>query len=227
MRLPPLLPGRFLERRNRFLAFTLVDGEIHPTFVPNSGRMEELLVPGARVFLKDRRNLPGKTHFELVLVEKDGIFVGVDSRMPPLILEEAVARGLAFSDYTPVAREPVLGKGRVDLLMRAPGGGDVWVETKSVNLVEDGVALFPDAPTARGARHLEDLMALVRDGKEAHVVFVVQRPDARCFAPHAKRDPLFAETLKRAREMGVGVWAFYCEVSLENIELKGEIPVNL
>ena len=227
MRLPPLLPGLFIERKNRFLAFTMVDGGIHPTFVPNSGRMEELLVKGARVYLKDRRSLPGKTHYELVLVEKGDVLVGVDSRMPPGLLEEAIHGGLAFPGYRPKGREPSLERGRVDLLLVGPGGRDVWVETKSVNLVEDGVALFPDAPTVRGVRHLMDLLELVEKGGEAHVAFIVQRPDARVFSPHRQRDPDFARALKEAMEGGVGVRAFWCDVSLQSIEVKGELPISL
>ena len=227
LKFPPLARGRFLERRNRFLAFSEVGGDAHPVFVPNSGRLEELLVPGARVFLKDRRALPGKTHYELVLVEKGGVLVGVDSRMPPRILEEAVMEGKVFKGYRPGRREPALGDGRVDLLLEKGRGKTAWVETKSVNLVEDGVALFPDAPTTRGTRHVEALRRLVEEGEEAHVVFVVQRTDARVFSPFEARDPAFTRALRAAREAGVGVWAFCCAVSLQGIELEGEIPVIL
>lgn len=228
MKFSPLLPGRFVERRNRFLALVEVDGEgTFPTFIPNSGRMEELLVTGARVFLKDRRRLPGKTHYELVLVEKGGVLVGVDSRLPPRILEEAIWEGRTFQGYKPLCREPSLGGGRADLLLEGGRGEPVWVETKSVNLVKEGLALFPDAPTTRGARHLQNLQALVRGGKEAHVVFVVQRPDVMAFAPFDERDPDFAQVLRGARDAGVGVSAFRCEVSLEEIVLAREIPVIL
>ncbi len=227
MKLPHLVPGFFLQRMNRFLATVEVEGKTHPTFVPNSGRMEELLLEGVQVYLKDRRKLPGKTHYELVLVKKEDTLVGLDSRMPPSILEEAVLRGRVMPGLKPIGREPSLGNGRADLLLQGKGS-QVWVETKSVNLVENKVALFPDAPTIRGTKHMNALRNLVETRKgEAWVVFIIQRKDAEAFSPFTKRDPLFAQALKEAYKRGVKVVAFRSLVTLKEIILDREVPVLL
>jgi sugar fermentation stimulation protein A len=227
MDFPPLLPGRFVKRDNRFRATVTVAGQQVWAHVPNSGRLRELFTPGRPVWLSPAGDPARKTAFDLRLVDYAGTLVSVDARLPNTLLAEALAErrlpGLAYPD---IRREVPLGNSRLDF--RLSGPAEVcWLETKSVTLVTEGLAQFPDAPTARGRRHLEELIEVKATGDRAVVVFVVQRSDAHRFTPHQEADPLFASGLALAAAAGVEIRAFTCYVSLESISLAAEIPVLL
>lgn len=227
MRLPSLVAGRFLRRENRFRAAVHVAGEEVAAHVPSPGRLTELLVPGASVWVTPRDGAYRRTPCDLLLVEHDGVLVSIDSRLPNALYAEALRSGRAgVGAYDRVAAEVRLGASRIDFRLDGPQGA-CWLEVKSVTLVEDGVARFPDAPTARGRRHVQELVAARRSGAGAAIVFVVQRPDARTFAPHHRNDPAFAAALCEAAGAGVSVHAYTCRVSLETIAIDGEIPVEL
>ena len=242
MRLPKdLVAGTFVARSNRFAADVLVEGREAVAHVPSSGRMAELLVPGAPLRLNPAPpDSNRRTRFTLLLVWYEGHWVGVDSRLPPALVVEAWRRGLlpALEAFQSVKSEIWSGDSRLDLRFEGPG---IWgrgerppgvkeicyVEAKSVNLVVDGVALFPDALTTRGARHLRELERVVADGYRAAVVFVVQRGDARSLAPHEEADPAFAQALCQAADGGVEIYAIACEVSGEAITPRRLVPVHL
>ncbi|MGB9776665.1 MAG: DNA/RNA nuclease SfsA [Anaerolineae bacterium] len=228
MKLPPTVKGRFLERENRFRVRVEVDGHPVPAHLPNSGRLTELLTPGRPCRLVPHPELYRRTPLDLLLVEYAGVLVSVDARLPgPLFAEAVEERRLApFTGFTRLEREVRCGESRLDFRLDGPAG-PLWVETKSVTLVEGGVALFPDAPTLRGRRHLHRLAAQVERGERAAVVFVVQRPDAETFMPHAQADPAFAAALTEVARAGVEVYAFRCTVSLDEIRINAPIPVSL
>jgi sugar fermentation stimulation protein A len=163
-----------------------------------------------------------------VLVEYAGVLVSVDARLPNTLVAEALAAGRLepFLRYDRFDREVRLGGSRLDFCLSGPAGL-CWVEIKSVTLVEEGVARFPDAPTIRGTRHLRELTAAVGQGQGAAVVFVVQRPDACCFAPHIQADAAFGAALREAASAGVGVYAWTCEVSERSVIIDRHIPVDL
>ncbi|MFN3763136.1 MAG: DNA/RNA nuclease SfsA [Anaerolineae bacterium] len=169
-----------------------------------------------------------RTPLDLLLVGYVGVLVSVDARLPGPLFAEAVVEGrlTEFSGFTRLEREVRCGESRLDFRLDGPGG-PLWVETKSVTLVEDGVALFPDAPTLRGQRHLYQLAAQVGRGERAAVVFVVQRPDAEAFVPHTRADPAFAAALAEAARVGVRVHAFRCTVRPDEIRITDSIPVSL
>lgn len=232
MRLPrDLRPGSFVSRLSRFSALVESGGGIVSVHVPNSGRLRELLVPGARVWLAQpgwlgdaavARGLRSgrRTAADLLLVEGPSGLVCVDARLPPLLVAEATRdggwQGLPAGKALP---EPRWGRGRFDLALEG------WmVECKSVTLVRQGVALFPDAPTERGRRHLEALAGI---GAGAAVVFVVQRGDACSFAPNRETDPAFASALEDAARRGVLILAGRCRVSLEEVVLAERLPVHM
>lgn len=223
--------GKFLARLNRFACRVLLDGAPTKVYLPNSGRLEELLVAGARVMLEKRRQ-GGKTEHDLLLVETTGfpeqepIWAGLDSRLPPRLIAWAIERGLIepFANAQVAANEPQMNGGRLDLLLRS-GKGDIYVEAKSVNLVDrEGTARFPDAPTERGRRHLETLSDLSRSGVGAAVVFVIMREDAELFAPFVERDREFAEALTRAAASGVQLTAFQFRAGA-TMEPIGSLPI--
>jgi sugar fermentation stimulation protein A len=168
-----------------------------------------------------------KTAYDLRLVDLEGTLVSVDARLPGPLLAEALEAG-EIPGFRPlsVQHEVSFGSSRLDLRLQTPEGAH-WVEAKSVTLVCSGTALFPDAPTARGRRHLEELIRAVSGGEGGSVFFVVQRPDARRFAPHPEADPSFADPLRSARHAGVAVRAFTCRVSLREVRLGSEITVDL
>ena len=228
MKYPPLVAGRFVRRVNRFRVTVKVDGDPVDAHLPNSGRLTELLTPDRACWLK-RATSPGrKTGFDLKLVAYAGTLVSVDARLPnPLVGEALKAGRLApFQACETFEREVVLGGSRIDFRLAMPDGA-LWLETKSVTLVESGVARFPDAPTARGSRHVRELVRSVEEGMRAAVVFVVQRSDARAFMPHDGADPVFGEALRTAAAVGVDVLAWTCRVTLDGIAIAEEIPVEL
>ncbi len=228
MRLPPTVEGRFLARENRFRIRVEVDGRPVAAHLPNSGRLTELLTPGRLCHLVPHPDPRRRTPLDLLLVEYAGVLVSVDARLPGPLFAEAVTEGRLsrFSGFARLEREVRCGESRLDFRLDGPGG-PLWVETKSVTLVEDGVALFPDAPTRRGQRHLYQLAAQVKRGERAAVVFVVQRPDAEAFMPHARADPAFAAALAEAARVGVEVHAFRCAVRPDEIRITDSIPVSL
>jgi sugar fermentation stimulation protein A len=229
MKLPILIPGRFVRRDNRFRVAVQIGGKTVAAHLPNSGRLTELLTPGRACWLAKFADAPKrKTSFDLKLVEYAGVLVSVDARLPnPLFAEAVAARQLApFRGYDHVSREVRRGESRLDFRL-GETAAVYWVEVKSVTLVENGTARFPDAPTLRGTRHLRELTAAVQQGEQAAVVFVVQRQDAQRFAPHEQADAAFAATLRDAASAGVGVYAWTCEVGTQAMTVATQIPVDL
>jgi sugar fermentation stimulation protein A len=227
MNFQPLIRGRFLKRDNRFRATVIVEDQITWAHVPNSGRLQELFTPDRPVWLSRASAANRKTDYDLKLVDYGGILVSVDARLPnPLFAEALQKKQLSEFDYPSIKREATYGHSRLDFHLSGPQGS-YWVETKSVTLVENGQARFPDAPTSRGRKHLHSLIEAREASDQAAVVFLVQRPDATNFAPHLEADPLFGETLVEAASAGVKIRAYTCQVSLKEISIAGEIPVKL
>jgi sugar fermentation stimulation protein A len=225
MRLPPLIPGEFVARDNRFRATVLVEGESIAAHVPTSGRMHELLLPGRTVWLRPQPRPGRKTPYDLVLVEHGDILVSIDSRLPNALMAERLhRRGWQGRPVRKLVREPPLGASRLDLLLEDEAGV-IWMECKSVTLVIQGLALFPDAPTSRGVRHLQELTTVAEQGGRAAAVFIAQRADAVCFGAHRETDPAFADALVDAKRAGVTLCAYACRVSREEIAIARGIPV--
>ncbi|MCS7222540.1 MAG: DNA/RNA nuclease SfsA [Anaerolineae bacterium] len=242
-----LTPATFVQRVNRFLAIVKMHARLVEVHVPNSGRLEELFLPGRRVWLEAARQPGRRTLFTLRLVElgpkpplthEEGatesgpILVSVDARLPAPLFAEAWTQGRLspFTGYTALQAEARLGDSRIDFRLQDEARV-CWVETKSVTLVDEadqpGTALFPDAPTVRGARHLRELMGAAQQGQRAAVVFVVQRSDARAFAPHPSADPAFVAALREATRAGVEVHAYRCFVDLSAITIWDSLPVRI
>lgn len=227
MEFPALICGHFVRRDNRYRATVTVDGRETSAHVPNSGRLTDLFLPDRPVWLAPSTRPNRKTPYDLTLVEHGSVLVSVDARLPNRLFAEVLAAGeVRGLDFKVIEREVPWYGSRLDFRLVGTSGV-CWVETKSVTLVEEGVALFPDVPTERGRRHLLALTAAVAAGHRALVVFVVQRSDARCLAPHTAADPAFSTTLREAVEAGVEARAYICQVSRERIGIATEIPVVL
>ena len=223
-----LTAARFIRRDNRFRVVAEADGQPVMAHLPNSGRLGELLTPGRELRLAPMPDPRRKTPYDLKLVRYAGVWVSVDARLPnPLFAEAFQDRRLpGIEGYTHLDPEVGLDDSRIDFKLTGPDG-HCWVETKSVTLVEGGIARFPDAPTERGRRHLATLARAVESGDRAAVVFVVQRPDANVFRPHAEADPEFAQALRQAHAAGVAVLACCCRVTEYEITIDAFIPVNV
>jgi len=224
----PLREGRFIRRLNRFAVDVRIGRAITRAHVPNSGRLGELLVEGAQLYLHPVAGRDRVTTHDLVLARHGSVLVSLDSRAPAAIAAEAFVTG-AVDPLPPaeqVRREVPFGDGRLDLCVRA--SGEEWlVEVKGCTLVRDGTAIFPEAPTRRGRRHVEELAAFAEKGGRAMVLFVVQRVDARAFRPNVRTDPGFAEALQRAAGSGVLLRAYTCRVTTRQIALDRRLPVSL
>ncbi len=217
----------FLERLNRFLASVILNDRVINCFLPNPGRLRELLTPRAKMLLMPHEEPGRKTNFDSAAIYHDDILVSIDSRVPNKLIHEALTNGEleAFSGYRDVRAEYVYGDSRFDFLLTSPGR--CLLEVKSCTLVRDGVALFPDAPTERGRRHMEHLIEAKKEGFRSCVIFVVQRSDAKRFSPNREMDEAFSNALERARDSGVEIMAFSCSVDRSGIKLDKEIPVFL
>lgn len=205
-----MVRGEFLARLNRFAIAVRVNGEDSIAHLPNPGCLANVLVPGRSVLLKPAPS-GRRTQWTAVAADLGDFLVSLDSTLPNRAFPYFLATGTLpeLSDFRIVAREPKLGRGRADFLLQR-GRTPIWVELKSVTLVEEGIALFPDTPTARGTRHLRELSARVRAGDGAFIVFVVQRPDAERFGPNHAIDPRFAATFREAVGLGVQARAVVC-----------------
>jgi len=220
--------GRFIRRLTRFSGEALLGQRRVRAHIPHSGRLGELLVPGRRVLLRRERGKSRKTAHDLVGVANGRQWVCIDARLPPRLVEEALKGGriAGFKGYRVERREVRLGGGRIDLLLAGPRG-TCYVETKAVTLVIGRTAIFPDAPTDRGKRHLLALLGAHRRGRKAAVVFVVQRNDARRFSANWRTDPGFARTLARVAKAGVPVLTYGCRVTRTLVSITHALPVFL
>ncbi|WXJ81058.1 Sugar fermentation stimulation protein A [Moorella humiferrea] len=228
-----LVKARFLSRPNRFTVVAEGEGGPFTAFLADPGRLTELLLPGTELFLAPAKESAGrKTLYDVVLAYRGGIFISLDSRLPNRLFAAAFhgRKLVPFIGYRELTSEVKTGSSRLDFLLTGsePKLPPCYVEVKSVTLVSDGnVALFPDAPTARGTRHLEELMGLKYRGCRAAVVFIIQREDADFFAPNESTDPLFARALRQAAEAGVEIYAYRCRISLKAACLADAVPVRL
>ena len=217
-------PAVFLERPNRFIARVETARGVETAHVKNTGRCRELLVPGAPIFLAAAENANRKTAWDLVAVQKGDMLVNMDSQAANLAAGEALPR--LFPGITALRPETVYGDSRLDFYARG-SGWDLYVEVKGCTLEEDGTALFPDAPTERGIKHLQELERCVREGHRAALLIVIQMKGPLCFRPNRRTHPAFADALIRAQERGVQALAYDCLVTPDSLTLDQPVTVML
>lgn len=218
--------GIFLHRPNRFIAQVEIDGQTETVHVKNTGRCRELLIPGATVCLEESGNPNRKTRFDLIAVEKGDLLINMDAQAPNQVFQEWAESGAFRPELALLRPETTWGKSRFDFYWEG-GGKKGFVEVKGVTLEVGGLALFPDAPTERGIKHLEELIACRQEGYEAAVCFVIQMAGMSSFAPNERTHPAFGEALRRARDAGVEVLAYGCRVWPDRLELDAPVPVFL
>lgn len=219
--------GTFLSRPNRFLAELDLDGELVLAHVNNTGRMDEILVPGNTSYIREAQKPNRKTKYDLISIISGSIYVNLDSQIPNKIIADAFLNSeiRGYEEPDMVKREVTIGGSRLDMVV-SKGDRDLYVEVKGVDLIINGQARFPDAVTKRGTKHLRELEQLTDHGHEAMVVFLVQRNDADSFMPNYQRDPEFAESFYQVIKNGVKARAYLTEVGPDYIELANEIPIE-
>ena len=219
-------PARFLARPNRFVARVEMEQQEVICHVKNTGRCRELLVPGATVWLEEGTNPNRKTAYDLIAVEKGDRLINMDSQAPNKVFEEWAGAGSFQSGLTKLRRETTYGSSRFDFYWESSEKRG-FVEVKGVTLEEDGVVRFPDAPTLRGIKHLEELVAARQAGYEAAVCFVIQMEGVRWFSPNDATHPEFGQALRRAAGAGVDILALDCTVTPGTLTIRQPVPVRL
>lgn len=228
----PLLEGRLIRRYKRFLAdVELGDGRTVTAHCPNTGSMLGCDIPGSRVWLSEHDNPKRKYRHSWELVEAEPrVLVGIHTGRTNHLVREAIESGLIepLAGYETLRAEAAYDGGRFDFLLTSRDGTSCYVEVKNVTAaVSDGIAIFPDARSVRGTRHLDDLVRLKREGRRAVMVYCAQRNDAREVRPADDIDPDYGRAMRRAAEAGVELLAYRCRLSTGEITVAEPIPVVL
>ena len=226
MRYTNITAGKFLARPNRFIAHVEIAGREEIVHVKNTGRCKELLLPGATVYVQHFPESKRKTKYDLIAVEKQNLLINMDSQAPNKVVQEWLMEQEPFGKITYLKPECKHGDSRFDFYLETEAK-KMFIEVKGVTLEEKGVVMFPDAPTERGVKHVQELCHCLEQGYEAAIVFVVQMSGMRYFTPNRRTHAAFAEALERAEACGVRMLALSCEVTPESLVINGEIPIHL
>jgi len=218
--------GIFISRPNRFIAEVEINGRFERCHVKNTGRCKELLTPGASVYLNKSNNPSRATKYDLTAVLKGSRLINIDSQAPNHVFKEHIKSGQYIDNITSLKSEAKYGSSRFDFYIEAHNR-KIYIEVKGVTLEKDGIALFPDAPTQRGVKHLNELVQCIKDGYEAHTVFVIQMKGIRQFAPAHEIHPEFAMALQKAHAAGVKISAYDCVVTLDSLFIGSPVCIQL
>lgn len=223
MKYPNIYKAKFHSRPNRFIAYAELNGETVICHVKNTGRCKELLVPGCDVYLTESDNPARKTKYDLVAVIKNGELFNIDSQAPNIAVGEYLRKIYPEALIRP---ETKFGNSRFDFYIEK-GEDKIIVEVKGVTLERNGVALFPDAPTERGVKHIKELIEYAEKGYKTQILFVIQTDNVKYFAPNDETHKEFGDALRMAKEKGVTVEAVNCTVTPDSMIIKDNIQVAL
>ncbi len=224
MKYDNITAGRFVERPNRFIAYVDIAGRRERVHVKNTGRCRELLVPGAEVYLEKGKSPGRSTAYDLVAVKKGERLVNMDSQAPNRAVHEWLEKRILFPDLVQVRPETRYANSRFDFYIETTEE-KIFMEVKGVTLEEDNVVSFPDAPSERAVKHVEELVRAKHDGYRAFVMFVIQMKGASYFTPNGQIHPEFADALKKAAKEGVEILAYDCRVEPDGMEIEDPVPV--
>ena len=225
MRYEEMIKGKFLARPNRFIAHIEIDGKTEICHVKNTGRCKELLPPGATVWCERSQNPARKTAFDLICVEKGSRLINMDSQAPNAAVKEWLLSG-GLGNIENLKSESTFGNSRFDFSF-VKDGKPCFLEVKGVTLENDGVCAFPDAPTVRGAKHLQELTELVKEGYGTYVLFVIQMEDVKYLQPNDATDPDFGKALRQAAQAGVQILAMDCKITPDTMTLNKPVEIKL
>lgn len=221
----------FKSRPNRFLADVIIENEIHQVHIKNTGRLKELLIEGCTVYLTKSDSTNRKTAYDLVCVEKqtskdNTVLFNIDSQVANTITEEWLNKRILFNDAISIKHEVKYNNSRFDFFIKTENE-KFFLEVKGVTLDNNGIALFPDAPTQRGIKHINELIDATKNGYGAYILFVLQYKGAYKFMPNTQTHADFATALKNAQNAGVNILAVDCEVTPSIISIDSFVEVNI
>jgi sugar fermentation stimulation protein A len=218
--------AKFLSRPNRFIANIEIGGKTEICHIKNTGRCKELLTPDAVVFVQESDNNNRKTKYDLISVYKGKRLINIDSQVPNKVFYEWMLDNNLFGEITLIKPECKYKNSRFDFYIET-AAKKIFVEVKGVTLEENGIAMFPDAPTERGIKHITELCQCIREGYEAYIVFVIQMKDVLYFTPNIKTHKAFGDALISAEKQGVKIMALDCEVKKTSIKARDFVDVRL
>ena len=223
-----LIEAEFIDRPNRFLTRVKINGEIVNSHLPDPGRLRELLIPGARLLIRPENGTNRKTRFSTQAVYSDETLISLNTLLPNSFVNHLLQKnGLQFlKGWNLQKREAYHGSSRFDFQLQK-NDAMMILEVKSVTLVENGIAKFPDAVTERGRRHVQHLGEMASQGLQTMVLFVVQRPDEKSFQPQWERDPKFGSALLNAWKKGLHIKVIRMKMTPCSIHYLGEIPFQI
>lgn len=221
-----IIMGTFIARPNRFIAHIMIEGSMQVCHVKNTSRLQELLLPNTPVAVQHLPASHRKTAYDLIAVLHEGRWVNIDSQAPNKVFGEWLAHSGYFSGLRLIRPETSYGNSRLDYYIEAENS-KIFIEVKGVTLVENGIALFPGAPTARGVKHLQELVHCVQNGYEAMVAFIVKRQEVTACAPNDALDPAFGRALRTAAAQGVQVLALGCAITPASLTINRFVDVLL
>lgn len=221
-----IVQGTFLSRPNRFIAHVNIDGTVHVVHVKNTGRCKELLYEGVTVYLEHCDSPTRKTKYDLIAVEKGTLLVNMDAQAPNKVFREWAEQGNFQMPLTHLQSEKTYGNSRFDFYWES---NDLcgYTELKGVTLEREGIAYFPDAPTQRGVKHMEELITVRQQGLSASICFLVQMEGMKEVRPNDITHPAFGDTLRKAEKAGVDIFALSCSVTPHSLVATTVLPVNL
>jgi sugar fermentation stimulation protein A len=222
------ITASFINRPNRFLAHVMIDGREEVVHVKNTGRCREILTEGTGVILEEAETAGRKTRYSLISAYKGEVLINIDSQVPNTVVYQSILEGgvAEVPKVTKLSREVTYGSSRFDLYFEA-GEQKGFIEVKGVTLEAEGVALFPDAPTQRGTRHIYEMIHAVEEGYAGYLFFLIQLKGVTRFTPNRRQDPDFAEALSLAREKGVTILAYDSIVTEDEIRLGDPVEIYL
>lgn len=224
MKYQNIVEGRFVSRPNRFVAHVDIGGKTEVCHVKNTGRCRELLTEGAQVWLeKAEPSAKRKTLYDLVAVRKGDRLINMDSGAPNAAAGEFLPTVFPNSI---IRAEYSYGNSRFDFYIERDGR-KILLEVKGVTLEEDGIVRFPDAPTERGVKHINELSRCLDEGFETYLLFVIQMADVRYFTPNDVTHPEFGQALRRAAERGLRLMAYDCEVTPDSMKIRNKVEIKL
>jgi sugar fermentation stimulation protein A len=218
--------AKFINRPNRFIANIEIDGKTEVCHVKNTGRCKELLIPNATVFVQECAGGTRKTKYDLISVYKGDRLVNIDSQVPNKVFHQWVLDSDLFKDIVLIKPETKFKDSRLDFYIQTTDRR-IFIEVKGVTLEENGVAMFPDAPTERGIKHMNELIKSVDEGYEAWAVFIIQMKNVLYFTPNIKTHKAFGDALKNAKSHGVNIMALDCDVTKNSIKARDYVEVRI
>lgn len=219
-----IVEGKFIKRVNRFIAHVLIEGEEVVVHVKNTGRCKELFIEGRTVFLQESDNPNRKTKYSLIAIYKDDKLINIDSQVPNQVVSEAIEKGQikGFENLTYLKREKTYGNSRFDMYYETDLKKG-FIEVKGVTLEDNGVSKFPDAPTTRGTKHVNELVEGQLEGYKNMIILLIQLEDVHYWYPNRETDPAFALALEKAFEAGVEIRCYNSIITQDTIEIKEEL----